>query len=111
MKIFSHAKALLSYYGSAWRWARGEDPTSSYSIRRDAPAVPPAETRMMLEGLRSDLPRLQCAASETLGRFPLVLRRCRDNGRISVFQLLTNWARLVELQLDFFCVASHDHFF
>lgn len=45
----------------------------------DAPAVPPAEMRMMLEGLRSDHPRMQYAALENLSRFPSVVQTYREH--------------------------------
>ncbi|NUQ65874.1 MAG: hypothetical protein HUU20_25715 [Pirellulales bacterium] len=41
-------------------------------------AVAPAEMRRMLEGLRSENPRLQYAALETLGRFPAAARPHRQ---------------------------------
>lgn len=44
-------------------------------------------------------------------RFPLVRWTYRENCWASVFQLLTNWPCLVELQVDFFRVGWHDHFF
>jgi len=46
---------------------------------RDAPAVPPAEMRMMLDGLRSDDARMQYAALENLGRFPPVVQTYREH--------------------------------
>jgi hypothetical protein len=46
---------------------------------RTAPAVSPAETRMMLESLRSDDPRVQYAALETLSRLPSVAQAHREH--------------------------------
>ena len=47
--------------------------------RRDAAAVPPAEMRTILEGLKSEHPRMQSAALETLSRFPSVAQTYREH--------------------------------
>jgi hypothetical protein len=44
---------------------------------KDALAVPPAQMRTILEGLRSDHPRMQYGALMTLDRFPAVVRTHR----------------------------------
>jgi len=60
-----------------------EGPVVPVAIANDAPAVPPAEMRMMLEGLRSDHPRVQYAALENLSRFPSVVQAYREHvGRL-----------------------------
>jgi len=45
----------------------------------EAPAVPPAELRTMLEGLQSDHPRMQYVALENLSRFPSVVQTYREH--------------------------------
>jgi len=45
----------------------------------DAPAVPPGEMRMLLEGLSSDHPGVQYAALENLSRFPSVVQTYREH--------------------------------
>ncbi|MFV1964761.1 MAG: hypothetical protein ACC628_05020 [Pirellulaceae bacterium] len=47
--------------------------------KSDALAVSPSEMRMILEGLRSNDPRRQHAALETLSRFPSVVQSYREH--------------------------------
>lgn len=47
----------------------------------DAAAVPPAEMRGILEGLRSDDANMQYAALQTLSRFPSVVQRNTEHVR------------------------------
>ena len=56
-----------------------EPPIAPLSDAPDPPAVSPAETRMMLDSLRSDDPRVQYAALETLSRLPSVVRAHREH--------------------------------
>ncbi len=56
-----------------------EPPAATVPEGRETPAVPPAEIRMMLEGLRSEHPRMQYAALENLGRFPSVVKTYREH--------------------------------
>lgn len=55
----------------------GGTPETPVSETQEAPAVPPAEMRRILEGLRSDQPGVQSAALEALGRFPTVAQAYR----------------------------------
>lgn len=55
-----------------------EPPAPPPAASGDAASVPPAEMRMVLEGLRSNQARTQYAALETLGRFPTVMAAHRD---------------------------------
>lgn len=56
----------------------GSDETPPPVPDAAASAPAPAETRKILEGLRSKNPRLQFAALGALGRFPSVARSQRD---------------------------------
>ena len=67
------ALALLLGCGSS------ETPEPPTPEQQQAPAVPQAEMRMILEGLKSDNPRVQYAALETLGRFPTVVQTYHEH--------------------------------
>lgn len=56
-----------------------EQPVAPLPNASEAPAVPPAEMRMLLEGLSSDHPRVQYAALENLSRFPSVVQTYREH--------------------------------
>jgi hypothetical protein len=62
-------------------WATGcgsqQPPVASDPQGRDALNVPPAQMRTILEGLRSDQPRVQYAALLTLDQFPKVVQAHR----------------------------------
>jgi hypothetical protein len=65
--------ALLLGCGSS------ETPEPPTPEQQQAPTVPQAEMRMILEGLKSDNPRVQYAALETLGRFPMVVQTYHEH--------------------------------
>lgn len=56
----------------------GETPKTPVSEKQEAPALPPAQMRTVLEGLKSEQPGVQYAALETLGRFPTVAQSYRE---------------------------------
>ena len=70
---------VLLVLASLFGCGSDEPPVAPVSNASDAPAVPPAEMRMMLEGLRSDHPRVQYAALENLSRFPSVVQTYREH--------------------------------
>jgi hypothetical protein len=56
-----------------------ETPEPPVPENRETIAVPPAEMRRILEGLRSHRPRMQYAALNTLERFPTVAQTYREH--------------------------------
>lgn len=56
-----------------------ETPVAPAPEKEEAPAVPAAEMRTILEGLKSDDPGTQYAALEALGRFPTVVQTYREH--------------------------------
>ena len=56
-----------------------EPPKAPDPEQQEGPAVPPAEMRMILEGLRSDRPGVQYAALDALERFPTVVQTYREH--------------------------------
>lgn len=56
-----------------------EPPETTVLMSRETPDVPPAEMRMILEGLSSNRPHMQYAALEMLSRFPTVAQAYREH--------------------------------
>ena len=56
-----------------------EPPPTPVPAGQDAAALPPAEMRAIMEGLKSENPRVQHAALETLSRFPAVVQTQREH--------------------------------
>ena len=59
--------------------ASDETSVAPVTEKSDVTDVPPAEMRTILEGLRSDNPRMQYAALQTLSRFPSVVQAHREH--------------------------------
>ena len=57
----------------------GEPPPPPAPQEREMSALPTAEMRMILEGLKSDHPGMQYAALNTLGQFPTVVQTYREH--------------------------------
>jgi len=72
---------MLALLVLAFLFGCGSDEQAAAPVpnESDAPAVPPTEMRMMVEGLRSDHPRVQYAALENLSRFPSVVQTYREH--------------------------------